>query len=91
MSVFQVLLQLMAAVMAWTIVCRAVKMDENTREPVRWALTAQGGASFFLAVMPFVFAHWLPWLIVAFVATTLGVQFVTASYWSRGTPKQFER
>jgi hypothetical protein len=91
MSIWQVLIQLIAAGMVVSIVCRAVKMNAQTREPVRWALMSQGGAAFALAVIPFGRPHWLPWLIAGYMAAGLVVQMVTARYWSRGQPKQFER
>lgn len=92
MSITNVLLiQALAMCMVVSIVCRAVKMNPRTAESVRWAMVSQGGAAFFLAVVPFGHPDWLEWLVAAFFAATLWVQLVTARYWSRGQPKSFER
>ena len=86
---WQCLLQILAAGMVVSMVCRAVKMDHNTLEVVRWALVAQGGAAFFLAVIPFGKPHWLPWLIALYMASNLFAQAVTARYWRTSQPWQF--
>lgn len=85
------LLQLLAAGVVVSIVCRAVKMDENTIEPVRWGILCQGGAAFAVAIAPFWVPEWLPWLLVIYMATALFAQMATARFWREGQPQQFRK
>lgn len=80
-----------AAVIAWTTICRAVKMSHETALAVRLAMAAQGTSAFFLAFVSPVSDALMHWCLLAFAASVLAVQFVTARYWSRGTPEQFRR
>lgn len=91
MSIWQAMLQLIAAGMVISIVCRAVKMDGDTLEAIRWAMVAQGATAMLLAVVPFGKPHWLPWLIGGYMAANLLMQVVTARYWRHGQPQPFRR
>jgi len=85
------LVQALALCMVVSSVCRAVKMDASTHEPVRLALVLQGGAAFALAVIPFGRPGWLLGLVALFVATTLAGQAITSRYWRRGQPEQLRK
>jgi hypothetical protein len=91
MSIWQGLLQVMAAAMVVSIVCRAVRMTADTREAVRWAMVAQGVSSLALVVVPFGRPHWLPWLVAGYMASSLFMQWATSYYWRSGQPAQFTR
>lgn len=71
---------------AFSIVCRAVKMDSSTLPAIRHTFAAQGIAAFAWGLLPWVWPQSFEWCAAAMLAATVAVQWSTARYWSKGQP-----
>ena len=89
-----------AAALFYSCFCRLVRTDQDTIPAVThaiWFLALAAGMVFGAPILPLLVPQieWAPWTTPLWVwlglllATKL-LQFVTARYWSHGTPEKFQ-
>jgi membrane protease YdiL (CAAX protease family) len=96
-----------AAGLFWSCFCRLVKTDAETIREIRWAIWFESvaaalviGAPFLPLLVPELYGEdlfrWQPyttpkwiWVLLLLAATIM--QLVTAKFWRRGPPSDFQR
>lgn len=82
----------------WSCFYRQARSTEKTRESVRMAFVALFAAALLLAVAPWAYILWpgsfarysITWPVLAILAAVVYVQVITARYWRRGAPADFQ-
>lgn len=74
---------------AYSLVCRAAKMDESTYHEIRVAFALQATSALAVVLFMAVKPDWTQYAVAAFFGSVLWVQRVTARHWANGQPNNF--
>lgn len=83
--------ELLCAALFYTVFCRLVRSNNQTRRLVRLAFLVLGTVSAMGMAAPLAWGLHPDWMTVALLASFLLVQVVTAIYWQDGVPITFRR
>ena len=83
---------LLCVTLAWTIFCRAVKMNKATRTDVRAGLVLLGTVALLGLALPVLRPQWCPDVyMLALEAAMAAVQIVTSRHWRDGPPHSYQK
>lgn len=89
--IFQGIQVLLGLIWTWTVACRIMRMDQQTRPRIKWAMSVFGAGGLAFGFAPLMPPSYAALFYTLAGASTCYMQWATSSLWSYGVPEQFQR